>query len=176
MNVKGYAGEVAAPTTSGSPTETTDLSDETSEPSLRIGDAAARAGVSARTLRYYEELGLLSPSGHTTGGERRYRPSDLAALDRILELREVLGMNLEEIKSFLNTENRLAEVREAYRAKRHVATKTARTQQRALLEEALALNESLAEQLNAKLARMDAFRSKLVANATRCRELLADFA
>ena len=35
---------------------------------LRIGDAAAAVGVSARTLRYYEELGLISPSGYTPGG------------------------------------------------------------------------------------------------------------
>jgi DNA-binding transcriptional MerR regulator len=165
---------VATPTASGPPPMTAEPPEDEGEPSLRIGDAAARAGVSPRTLRYYEELGLLRPSGHTAGGERRYRASDLAALDRILELREVLGMNLEEIKSFLNTENRLAEVREAYRAKRQVATKTARAQQRLLLGEALTLNESLAEQLNAKLARMDAFRAKLVANAARCRELLAE--
>lgn len=145
-----------------------------SDPGLRIGDAAARAGVSARTLRYYEELGLLSPSGHTAGGERRYGAADLAQLERIIELREVLGMNLDEIKSFLETENRLAEVREAYRAKKNVATKAARAQQQALLEEALRLNESLAERLNAKLARMDAFRAKLEANAARCRALLAE--
>jgi hypothetical protein len=39
---------------------------------LRIGEAAARVGVSSRTLRYYEELGLLTPSGRTPGGARRY--------------------------------------------------------------------------------------------------------
>jgi DNA-binding transcriptional MerR regulator len=141
---------------------------------LRIGDAAARAGVSARTLRYYEQLGLLSPSGYTAGGERRYAESDLSKLGRILELREVLGMNLEEIKEFLESETRLDEVRAAYRAKKDVRTRTARTQQKELLHEALALNESLAEQLNAKLARMDAFRATLVGNALRCRELLAE--
>lgn len=139
---------------------------------LRISDAAARAGVSARTLRYYEELGLLTPSGYTSGGERRYRPEDLVQLDRILELREVLGMNLEEIKGFLDSEHRLDEVRQAYRAKRDEPTDEARAQQRALLEEALTLNQALAEQLDAKLARMDAFRSKLAADAARCRELL----
>ena len=44
---------------------------------LRIGDVAARAGVSTRTLRYYDERGLLRPSGRTLGGERRYEASDL---------------------------------------------------------------------------------------------------
>ncbi len=140
---------------------------------LRIGDAAARAGVSARTLRYYEELGLLSPSGYTAGGERRYRQADLVRLERILELREVLGMNLDEIKAFLASETRLDEVRQAYRARKGIGTAAARAQQRVLLEEALALNEGLAEQVGAKMARMDAFRSRLLASAERCRELLA---
>lgn len=142
--------------------------------SLRISDAAARAGVSPRTLRYYDELGLLSPSDYTAGGERRYRESDLLQLRRILELREALGMNLEEIKEFLESEQRLDEVRAAYRAKRDVNTKTARLQQRELLEEALRLNESLKDQLDAKLTRMDAFRATLAQNAERCRQLLAE--
>jgi DNA-binding transcriptional MerR regulator len=144
------------------------------ETGLRIGDAAARAGVSPRTLRYYDELGLLSPSAYTPGGERRYRASDLEQLGRILELREALGMNLEEIKEFLESEQRLDEVRAAYRAKRGVNTKAARLQQKELLEEALQLNESLKERLDAKLARMDVFRSTLAHNAERCRQLLVE--
>ena len=141
---------------------------------MRISDAAARAGVSPRTLRYYDELGLLSPSEYTSGGERRYREADLVQLQRILELREALGMNLDEIKEFLDSEQRLDEVRAAYRAKREVNTKAARIQQRVLLEEALHLNESLKEQLDAKLTRMDAFRATLAKNADRCRQLLTE--
>jgi DNA-binding transcriptional MerR regulator len=143
-------------------------------PGLRISEAAARAGVSARTLRYYDELGLLSPSEYTAGGERRYRPTDLVQLQRILELREALGMNLDEIKEFLESEQRLDEVRAAYRAEQELDTAAARRQRKVLLEEALALNESLKEQLNAKLARMDAFRATLASNAERCRQLLAE--
>jgi len=144
------------------------------EAGLRISEAAARVSVSARTLRYYDELGLLCPSLYTAGGERRYRDTDLEQLQRILELREALGMNLEEIKGFLESEQRLDEVRAAYRAEEQVDTADARTQRRALLEEALVLNESLKDQLNAKLARMDAFRATLARNADRCRELLAE--
>jgi DNA-binding transcriptional MerR regulator len=143
---------------------------------LRIGDAAARAGVSTRTLRYYEELGLLRPSGYTAGGERRYRHGDLVQLERIVELRGVLGMHLEEIKEFLDSERRLDEVRAAYRADRDVGTRDARARRKELLEEALVLNQDLAERIDAKLARMDAFRATLVANAARCRELLAELA
>jgi DNA-binding transcriptional MerR regulator len=155
-------------------TDASSASAETPQPGLRIGDAAARAGVSPRTLRYYDELGLLSPSEYTAGGERRYREADLVQLQRILELREALGMNLDEIKEFLESEQRLDEVRAAYRAKREVHTKAARLQRRALLEEALQLNESLKEQLDAKLTRMDAFRATLAKNADRCRQLLTE--
>ena len=145
-----------------------------SEPGIRISDAAATAGVSARTLRYYEELGLLSPSLYTSGGERRYTRDDLTQLNRILELREVLGMNLDEIKEFLAFESRLDELRATYRANRGSTSKKAQAEQRATLREALELNESLAEQLNAKLARMDNFRAKLAGDAAKCRDLLSE--
>ena len=148
--------------------------DEFADAGIRISDAATRAGVSARTLRYYEELGLLSPSLYTAGGERRYTLDDLAHLQRILELREVLGMNLEEIREFLSLETRLDELRATYRATRGATSKKARAEQKATLQEALVLNESLAQQIGAKLARMDGFRAKLVSDARRCRELLSE--
>ena len=144
------------------------------ESGIRISDAAARAGVSARTLRYYEELGLLAPSLYTAGGERRYTLDDLEHLQRILELREVLGMNLDEIREFLSLETRLDELRATYRATKTATTKKARAEQKETLEEAMVLNESLAQQISAKLDRMDGFRAKLVHDAQRCRELLAE--
>ncbi len=140
---------------------------------ISISDAAATAGVSPRTLRYYEELGLLSPSLHTRGGQRRYTQEDLTQLSRILELREVLGMNLDEIKAFLSFETRLDELRTTYRATKSSSTKAGRAEQKATLLEALELNESLAEQLKAKIARMDSFRAKVAGDARRCRDLLA---
>ena len=144
------------------------------EAGMRISDAATRVGVSARTLRYYEELGLLTPSLYTSGGERRYTPEDLAHLGRILELREVLGMNLDEIREFLALETRLGELRASYRATKGATSEKARAEQKATLQEAVMLNESLAEQISAKLARMDGFRAKLTSDARRCRELLED--
>jgi len=147
---------------------------EVAEAGIRISDAATRAGVSARTLRYYEELGLITPSLYTAGGERRYTADDLAHLQRILELREVLGMNLDEIREFLSLETRLDELRATYRATKGAKSKKARAEQKATLQEALVLNESLAQQISAKLARMDGFRAKLVSDARRCRELLSE--
>ena len=141
---------------------------------ISISDAATTAGVSPRTLRYYEELGLLTPSLHTRGGQRRYTEDDLAHLDRILELREVLGMNLDEIREFLSLETRLDELRATYRATKASPTKARPGRAEGHAPEALTLNESLAEHLNAKLARMDAFRAKLAGSAERCRLLLEE--
>ncbi len=78
--------------------------------SLRIGEVAIEAGVTTRTLRYYQELGLLDP-GQSPGGSRRYGESDVIRLKRILELRDVMGFDLERIRAILSSEDRLAELR-----------------------------------------------------------------
>lgn len=142
------------------------------EPGLRIGDVAARAGVSTRTLRYYEELGLLEPSGRTAGGERRYQADDIVQLERIIECKDLLGMNLEEIRVLLSSRARLDELRVAYRAHGATPAKEAREKRRAILEEAFALQTSLVERMDAKLARLAAFRAKAHADAERCAALL----
>ena len=80
-------------------------------PCLRIGEAAIRAGVSTRTLRYYQELGLLTPSGTTSGGARRYSEADIARINRIRHLQELVGFDLNEIRVVLTAEDRLAALR-----------------------------------------------------------------
>ncbi|UKD57259.1 MerR family transcriptional regulator [Amycolatopsis sp. FU40] len=66
----------------------------------RVGEVAALAGVTVRTLHHYDEIGLLSPSGRTASGYRRYDGEDLDRLQRILLYRE-LGFPLETIASVL---------------------------------------------------------------------------
>jgi len=69
---------------------------------MRIGDLAKRASVTTRTIRYYEELGLLKQSGRERGeGDfRYYSEEDLARLQRIDMLKQ-LGLSLEEISGVL---------------------------------------------------------------------------
>lgn len=67
----------------------------------RTGQFAKRASVSLRTLRFYDQVGLLSPSGYTESGYRLYTDSDLVALQQILALK-YLGLSLEEIRQCLN--------------------------------------------------------------------------
>lgn len=71
--------------------------------SLQIGEVAKRVGVSVRTVRYYEELGLLQPSGLTSGGMRLYSENDVVRLRFIYSLRK-LQMSLDEIKLALDGE------------------------------------------------------------------------
>jgi len=169
------AGSVPAPSRGTIPeASSASITSSGTESTLRISDAAARAGVSARTLRYYEELGLISPSGYTTGGARRYGPADLARIERIQELKEVLGLNLDDIKGVLDAEARIEELRRDYRASVTVPTPRARRRRRAILEEGIERREALTGLLDRKLARLDAFRGKLTRETARSRELLAE--
>ena len=72
---------------------------------LQIGEAAARAGLTQRTLRYYEELGLLKPASRMEGGFRLYSPEDMARIDYIKNLRDVLGFSLAEIGDMVEAED-----------------------------------------------------------------------
>jgi DNA-binding transcriptional MerR regulator len=75
------------------------------EPVLwRIGEVAKLTGVTTRTLRYWEELGLLRPSNHSPSGERLYVATDLARVTRIRKLQGLLGLSLAEIQAVLGTE------------------------------------------------------------------------
>jgi DNA-binding transcriptional MerR regulator len=67
---------------------------------LKIGDFARLAGTNLRTLRYYEELGLLAPATRSDGGFRYYRPTDLNRLEMIKDLQE-LGLPLERIREVM---------------------------------------------------------------------------
>lgn len=68
--------------------------------SYRIGDLARYAGVTVRTVRYYEDMGLLKSQERSAGGQRTYTDADLVYLKRILELKE-LDFSLDEIKSII---------------------------------------------------------------------------
>jgi DNA-binding transcriptional MerR regulator len=130
-----------------------------------IGEAAQRAGVSTRTLRYYQELGLLTPSGRSPGGNRRYSSADVARLLRILELRDVMGFDLERIGTILAAEDRLAELRDE--VQRGISTE----RHRQIVTEAIALNARMQSQVHEKLAQLDGFLDELRSKASRYREI-----
>jgi DNA-binding transcriptional MerR regulator len=66
--------------------------------SLRIGEVAELTGTTPRTIRYYEELGLLAPAtDREPGAHRVYDQADVERLQELLRLRRVLGLSLEEL-------------------------------------------------------------------------------
>jgi DNA-binding transcriptional MerR regulator len=83
--------------------------------SYRIGEVAKRLGVSTRTLRYYEELNLLVPVGdRPKGAYRLYTGSSIAHLQKLLELRDLLGLSLEALVALAEAEEARAALRDTW--------------------------------------------------------------
>ena len=135
-----------------------------------IGAVAARIGVSGRTLRYYEEVGLLHPADHRPGGSRRYCEADVERVRRIRDLQGLMGFNLEEIRAVISAEDHLDVLRDRYRST------AGRADRRRLLEEGLRALEDLRAQVGAKLACLEEFRADLDAKVSRHRASLASWA
>jgi DNA-binding transcriptional MerR regulator len=99
---------------------------------LRIGEVAERTGTTPRTIRYYEEIGLLSaPSERQLGKHRCYTEADVDRVREILRLRNLLGLSLEQLSQLLAAEDARAAIRREYRQSEDPE------QQASLLEEAL---------------------------------------
>jgi DNA-binding transcriptional MerR regulator len=158
------SGQPAAGLRERSPAEETDGSRESGEQLLGIGAAAERAGVSQRALRYYQQLGLITPCGCTPGGLRRYSEADLARVARIRQLQELLGLNLDEIAQVLRGEDRMAEIRLAYHDEG-----TSLADRRALVRESLELQEALRATVEAKRAAIEGFLADLDARISKTR-------
>jgi len=136
---------------------------------LGIGEAASRAGVSERALRYYQQLGLITPSGCTPGGMRRYSEGDLGRVARLRELQDLLGFNLEEIRAIFDNEDRLERLRAEYHAEQTDAAR-----RRELIAEGLAVRSALRATVVAKRDALDRFLGELDAERARLQKILDD--
>src|SRR3954447_10624969 len=88
---------------------------------LRIQEVAEDTGLTPRTIRYYEEIGLLSPAGRSEGAYRLYDGEDLERLRFIRGLRDDAGFSLSEIGQLLEDEAARARNRDRFRATTDVA-------------------------------------------------------
>jgi ubiquinone/menaquinone biosynthesis C-methylase UbiE len=83
---------------------------------LTTGQLARRTGITVRTLRYYDQIGLLIPEDHRTGSRRSYNKKDLERLQQIQTLK-YLGLSLQEIQDILDAESlSLGEIRHSLQA------------------------------------------------------------
>jgi DNA-binding transcriptional MerR regulator len=100
---------------------------------LRIGDVARLVGTTARTIRYYEEIGLLGEAvGRPSGGHRVYSEAEVEHLREVMRLRELLGVSLDELKTLVEAE----EARKVLRAEVEAGVEDP-IRLRMLLEEAI---------------------------------------
>ena len=86
---------------------------------LRIGEVAERLGTTPRTIRYYEEIGLLGSPGATereAGRHRTYEEADVERLSDALRFKQLLGLSLEELKALLEAEEARAALRTEWRS------------------------------------------------------------
>jgi len=114
---------------------------------LQVGELAKQTGISIRTLRYYDEIGLLVPSHRTEGGYRLYSEADIARLQQILSLRQ-LGFALKEIRECLeNPDFSLPNVINLYLAR---------------LQEQMAVSQSLFTKLSTLAQQLQTSRSASV--------------
>ena len=82
---------------------------------LRIGELARRVGTTPRTIRYYEEIGILpSEGGRESGRHRLYGERDVQRLTEALRLKELLGVSLDELRELLEAEDARAALREEW--------------------------------------------------------------
>ncbi len=92
-----------------------DLAPASDEAYLQIGEIAERTGVTQRTLRFYEEKGLLKPPTRMEGGFRLYSEADIQRVEAIKRLKQLLGFTLAEIKEMVETEEIKMQLRAEYR-------------------------------------------------------------
>ena len=145
------------------------MSTQAPERSYRIGDVAERVGVTTRTIRYYEELGLLgTATARTKGAHRLYSEADIARLEELIRLRDLLGLSLEELVA-------LAEAEEARAALRNQWAESATDTERAsIVEAAIPLVERQLELVRARQDRLSEFAGELSEKLRRLRKRQAE--
>jgi len=135
---------------------------------LRIGQVATRSGVTPRTIRYYEELGLLPASDREQGKHRTYTEADIERLKEVTRLRDLLGLSLDELRSVV--------VAEAVRAdaRRRFHESESPDERRAALEEALPHLETQLGLVRRRLDELKELETDLVERRKRIQRTLRE--
>src|SRR5579859_3767413 len=121
-----------------------------------IEQVAAQTGLTKRTLRYYEEVGLLPPTGRTEGNYRRYTQEDIQRLERIKNLRNLLGFSLSDIREILDAEDERHQIKIAYHQETEASSKIAQ------LDHADEIIRHQLELIEQKIAGLEQMRSALL--------------
>jgi DNA-binding transcriptional MerR regulator len=115
---------------------------------LQIGEVAERTGVTQRTLRFYEERGLLKPPSRMEGGFRLYSEEDVQRVEQIKGLQRLLGLSLAEIKEMVEADEALKAIKAEYRREAETEQKIEQLRQaRAITEKQYTIVHQKLEQL-----------------------------
>ncbi len=147
------------------------LSPKIDEPRLfTIEQVSAQTGLTKRTLRYYEEVGLLPPTDRTEGNYRRYTEADVKRLDKIKKLRDLLGFSLADIREIMEAEDERGQIKVAYKNETEAAAKIGQLdradelirRQLHLIEQKMIGLEEMRTALQAKIERHKHIREELL--------------
>jgi MerR family transcriptional regulator, repressor of the yfmOP operon len=134
---------------------------------LRIGEVAELTGTTPRTIRYYEEIGLLPEAEDRVSGKRRhYADADVERLRELIRLRELLNLSLEELKRLVEAETARAGLRERWQ---HTEDPV---EQRQILEQSLLHIGDQLKLVRARQAELQRLEDELAARQRRVRSLL----
>ena len=122
---------------------------------LQIGEVAERTGVTQRTLRFYEEKGLLKPPSRLEGGFRLYSEDDVKRVEQIKRLQTLLGFTLADIKEMVEAEEVKTQLRAEYRKDAEIS------ERRAKLQKAIDVTERQVAVVDQKLASLEEMKADL---------------
>ena len=128
---------------------------------LQIGEVAERTGVTQRTLRFYEERGLLKPPSRLDGGFRLYSEDDVRRVEQIKRLQSLLGFTLAEIKEMVEADEVKMQIRATYRKDAAVP------ERRAKLLKAKEVTEGQVAVIKQKLSALQEMRGNLEEKLTQ---------
>jgi DNA-binding transcriptional MerR regulator len=138
------------------------------EPCLQIGEVADRTGVTQRTLRFYEERGLLRPPSRMEGGFRLYSEDDVVRVEQIKRLQSLLGLTLAEIKDMVEAEEVQEELNATYRPDLDIEERLERVRKR------IEVTERQHDIIAAKLSAMSEMSKEVDEKLERFRSRLSD--
>jgi len=133
---------------------------------LRIGEVAELTGTTPRTIRYYEEIGLLRGAERAHGKHRLYSEADLERLREIVRLKELLGLSLEQLSQLLEAETARAELRREY----HRTANPGRRKK--ILEQALAHISTQLALVRGRRSELEGLEQELLERTSKIEEAL----
>jgi DNA-binding transcriptional MerR regulator len=145
------------------------VSATTEHPAMRIGEVAKEVGTTPRTIRYYEELGLLGePAARPAGGHRNYTKADVDRLREVIRLKDLLGVSLEELRELVEREDARAMLRKEFQESADASRR------KEILEEAMGHIDRQLELVRGRKSELEILEEELTSRRRRVRRRMSE--